>query len=271
LKRVVLGSLRLLSGIWPLAGIRTAHVLARLTAPLGFGIGLEWLASAFPHLGPDALRAARRRTWAGFLKGEALEAAIVRAGSRGYPRVVTEALASLAAPTILASVHVGPFQATGAVLRLLPGETMALTRGQYVRSSDVTLVEGGEDEWERANAFARAVATLRRDGFVLITVDAFTPDEYEPSWIEAPMLGRTIRFARGAFALARITHTPIRPLATRWRGTRLEISVGDEIDPTLAEGAMAAAVARWFEGYLRESPGEVTVFILERLRSAAFR
>jgi lauroyl/myristoyl acyltransferase len=272
LKRVVLASLRLLSGIWPRAGIRAAHALAGVTGPLGFGIAPEWLASVFPELGPGALRATRRQTWATFLKGEALEGAIVRAGRRGYPRVALDpAFSAMAPPLILASMHIGPFQGIGAAVRLLPGEVMGLTRGQYLRPTDLTLVEGGEDEQRRAQAFGRALATLRRDGFVLITVDAFTPGEYEPSSIEVPMLGSTIRLARGAFALARITGTPVRPIASRWRGTRLEVCVGDPVASALGEEGMAAAVGGWFERYLRASPGEVSVFILERLRPAAPR
>lgn len=264
--------LGLLGGRWPSAGVRVADTLARLTGGLGFGIAPEWLTTVFPELTPDALRAARRRTWAAFLKGTALEAGVARVGRRAYPRLVHDpAFAALEPPVILASMHVGPFQAIGAALRLLPGAKLAVTRGQYEQPADVKVMAGGEDEWARARTFHHALTTLREGGSVLITVDAFTPGEYDVSSIEAPMLGGTVSLARGAFALARVSGVPIRPLVARWRGTQLELSVGEAISPALGEEAMAAATARWVERYLRERPGEISVFLLERLRPPAHR
>lgn len=272
MKTVVLAALRLLAGIWPRAGIGVASTLARLSGRFGFGIAEDWLSTVFPELTPDELRATRRRTWAGFLKGEALEAAMVRAGRRGYPRVVRDAgFTALEPPLIFASVHVGPYQGIGALLRLLPGEVVALTRGQYAREADVGLVSGGEDRWARARAFSRALATLRRGGFVYISVDAFTPDDYDVSSIDVPMLGGTFPLARGAFALARVTGAPVVPLVAHWQRTELDFSVGDPIPPELGEEAMAAATARWFEDYLLERPGQISVFMLERLRTAERR
>jgi lauroyl/myristoyl acyltransferase len=268
LKRTVLAGLWLLAGIWPRTGLRVAHVLARLTGRFGFGIAPERLAEAFPDLPPDALLAVRRRTWAGFLKGEAIEAAMVRAGRRGYPPVrMNPAFAALEPPVILVTFHIGPYQAIGAALRLLPGDVVALTRDQYKRQADVTLLPGGENERQRVRAFRRALSTLRSPGFVLITVDAVTPGDYEVSSVEAPLLGGTILLARGAFALARISGAPVVPVIARWRGTELELVLGDAISPTLDETAMAAATAQWAESYLREFPGEVSVFVLERLRA----
>jgi hypothetical protein len=268
LKRPVLAALRLLAGVWPRGGIRVAHALAWLTGPFGFGIALEWLAAVFPDLSPDALRAARRGTWSGFLKGEALEAAMVRAGRRGYPPLVPDPeFTALEPPLIFASFHVGPFQGIGAALRVLPGEAIAVTRGQFEEGrADVTLVSGGESEWERARTFYRAVVALRARSSLLITVDANTPDDYDVSTIDAPMFGGTLPLARGAFALSRVSGVPITPLVARWRGTELEVVVGDPISPDLGEAAMAAATARWVEDYLRERPGESSVFMLERLR-----
>jgi lauroyl/myristoyl acyltransferase len=271
LKRVVIAALRLAAGRRPRAALLLAHALARLTAPLGFGIALEWLATVFPGLAADELRAARRRTWAGFLKGEALEAGLVRVGSGAYPPVVpgsSQAMA-LEPPLILVTFHVGPYQGIGAALRLLPAEVLAIARGQYATQADITLVSAGEDRWARAGTFHRALTALRSGTFLLFTVDAYTPGAFDVSSIDVPLLGGTLPLARGAFALARVSGAPIVPLVGRWRGTELEMVVGEPIPAALGEAEMAAATARWLEGYLRANPGEISVFVLERLRPGA--
>jgi hypothetical protein len=88
---------------------------------------------------------------------------------------------------------------------------------------------------------------------------------YDAATLEAPMLGTTISLARGPFALARITHTAIVPLAARQAGRRIAISTGDPIAPDVGEQAMAVAAAAWLEGYLREFPGEISLRTLEIL------
>jgi lauroyl/myristoyl acyltransferase len=242
-------------------------VLATVTRPLRrHGIAAEPLAEVFPDLPPEARRVVRQRTWECFLKGEAVEAGVGRGfGPGDYPRIVPNpAVSALPSPIIVASFHVGPFQALGAVVRTLPGELVAVDRGQFGPRPDVTMLRRGDDEWERARTFNRALSTLRRGGAVVVTVDGFHPDDSIPT-IEVPMLGRSLPLARGAFALARISRTRVVPIVTRWRGTAMEVTVGDPIAPDLGEAGMAAAVGAWVEGYLRRRPGEVSVFLLERL------
>jgi lauroyl/myristoyl acyltransferase len=85
--------------------------------------------------------------------------------------------------------------------------------------------------------------------------------------IEVPLLGRTLPLARGAFALARIADVPIIPIVPRWRGTAIEVEIGEPMRLGAdGERGMAEAIAAWIERYLRERPGETSVFMLERLQ-----
>jgi hypothetical protein len=111
------------------------------------------------------------------------------------------------------------------------------------------------------------VTHLRGGGFVFTTLDGgYREGGYDAATVEAPMLGGTISLARGGFALARMSGTPIMPMAARGSGRKVTITCGNPIPPALGEDAMAAAAARWLGGYLREYPGEVSLRTLEVLR-----
>jgi hypothetical protein len=268
LKRLVVGALRSLAAFWPRAGVGAANALAAITRPFGRGIAVEWLARTFPDLGPEARRTVRQRTWASFLKGEAVDAAVRhRSGRRAYPRLVrSAAIHELRPPLILASFHIGPHQALAAVLRSLPADVLGIDRGQFRPRGDFTLLPAGEDEWERARTFHRALAGLRAGAFVFVNLDAHHPDEFDVSTIDVPVLGRTLPLARGAFALARLSGAPVVPLVARWHGTAIEVVMGDAIPAAESERDMALAAGAWIDGYLRDRPGEISVFLLERLR-----
>lgn len=269
----MIAALRQLAGRRPRAAVVVAHWLAALTRPLGHGIAEERIAAAFPALAPAARRAVRRRTWAGFLKGEAVDAAVARhGGARAYPRVVPNpSLEGLRPPLILASFHVGPYPALGAALAGSPVRVVGIDRGQYGITHDLTTLAGGEDEWERARTFQRSLSALRSESFVIVMLDGQHPEEYPVSAIEVPVLGRRLPLARGAFALARLARTPVVPIVARWRGTAIEVTLGDPIAPELGEAEMAAAAGEWIDRYLRERPGEITVFMLDRLTPAPTR
>jgi lauroyl/myristoyl acyltransferase len=268
LKTALIRALRLFASRRPRLAFSLAGGLAWLSRPLGRGIGEERLAGVFPELSPDELRAARRRTWSTFLRGEALDAALARPNRRPVnPELVPQsALDELRAPLIIASFHIGPFAALGAALERLPGDVLAVHRGGFAPRPGVTHVHIGPGEWERARVFHRAVTTLRGGGFLFTAVDGHAVDGYYASTVDAPMFGGTVSFARGAFALARITGTPIVLLAARWRGSRVEVAVSDPIAPEGGEEAMATGAARWLESYLREFPGEMSLRMLEILR-----
>ena len=265
LKPVVVGLLRRMGARSPALGIRAAHAIANLTRPLGRGIDHGRLAAAFPELGPPAQHTARQRTWENFLKEQAVEAAVMHGR---YPQLVPDPrLVELRPPLVLASFHVGPLPALAPLLAQLPGEVVALDRGQFGALPNLPVLPGGEDTAARAAAFNRALAALRSGGFAFITIDAFHPQEFEVAAIEVPLLGRTLPLARGAFALSRIAGVPLVPLVARWRGTAVEVELGDPISPGPGgERALAEKAAAWVENYLRARPGEMSVFMLERLR-----
>ena len=265
MKAAVLAVLRGLAALSPRGSLLVAHLIAVATRPLGHGIADDWLATVFPDLPPDARRVAKQGTWESFLKGEALDA-VVRRGVRDLPRTIpAPALDQVRPPAVVASFHIGPFQALGPVLVALGAPSVALAREQYRERPDMLLLHRGGDVWERARTFVRTLDELRSGRFVVVTVDGLPVGDHPIPSIQVPMLGRSMAFARGPFALARLGRVAIVPMVTRWRGTAMELIVGDPIAPDRDEPAMAAALAGWLERYLRERPGEISVFLLERL------
>jgi hypothetical protein len=266
-KTALIRALRWLATASPHAGFALARALAWLSQPLGRGIPEERIATVFPELPPASLRAARRRTWSTFIRTEALDAGLERPGPAGvYPEILPNpALDHLRGPSIVAAFHVGPFPALGAVLERLPGEVLVLHRGSFAPRRSLTLVRSGETEWERARALHQAVTTLRDGGFVFTAMDGVGDNGYVSSTVEAPLLGGSVELARGGFALARITRTPIVLLFARWSGSSVEIFSADPIPPEQDESVMAAAAARRLEDYLREFPGEIAPRTLEIL------
>ena len=262
LKSALVRAVQLVARLSPRNGIRAAGVAARLTRPLDRGVPKERLAAAHPDLSPGALRNARAQIWSSFLRGEALEAVLASGGSARLHIAPNDRLAGLRGPIILASVHTGPLHALGPALGRLGADVLVLEHGVRQSRPGATLLPVGDDEWQRARTFHRAVTTLRAGGVVFMAIDGF-----HGSVIEVPMLGGTMPVARGAFALARITNAPILPLVARWRGISVEITCGDPIAPSSEEDAMARAMAGWLERYLRESPGEVSLRTLELLRA----
>ncbi|HEY0631088.1 MAG TPA: hypothetical protein VGC98_03455 [Thermoleophilaceae bacterium] len=265
MKRLVIATLRWLGARSAILGVLVAQALAWLTRPLGHGIDEDLLTLLFPELDLTATRAARQRTWENFLKGEAVEAAVMR--GRFPPLVPNPQLSGLRPPLVLASFHVGPWPAAAAALVELPGHVLGLDRGQFGPLPNLTVLPGGEDTGARAAAFYRALSALRSGGFAFITVDAFHKEEFDVASIEVPMLGRTLPLARGAFALARIACVPIVPIVVRWRGTAMEVELGTTMQVGAGgERSLAEAAASWIERYVRARPGEMSVFMLERLQ-----
>lgn len=264
-------ALRAVAGRWPRLSFALARVLAWLSRPLGRGIAEERLADAFPQLSGAELRAVRRDTWRNFLQNEALDAALARPGRLArYPRVsLDRRFTELSPPLVLVSFHVGPFRAVGAALERLDGDVLVLHRGNFAPLRGLTLVRSGDDEWARARALKQAVAMLRAGGFVYLAMDGFGEEGYDAATIEAPLLGGSIGLARGGLALARMTGTPLVPIAARWRGNHAGIVCGDPIPPSSDEHAMAASLTRWLERLLLETPGEITLRTLTIFRPSA--
>jgi hypothetical protein len=266
LKRLVLGCLRRLAARSPRLGLLLAELVLVVTRRRRQGIADGQIAALFPRLDAAARRAVSTRTWENFLKGEAAEAAVI--GGRYPPLLAGPRLRALRPPLVVASFHVGPFPALGAALAELPGEVLGLDRGQFGAGTGVKVIPGGEDEGARARAFHAALAALRRGDSVCLTVDGQHPDEFAVATIEVPLLGRTLPLARGAFALARLADVPVVPVVARWRGGGVEVEAGKAVEPGRGEEATARAIAAWFEDYLLARPGEITPFLLARLRPA---
>jgi len=173
--------------------------------------------------------------------------------------VPTQSLEALRPPIILGTFHLGALLALGAALERVPGRVLVLRRrvsGAAVPSRlTIELTEG--DEQHRARVFYRALDWLRGGDSVFMPLD---PEEAVR--IAVPFRGRSLLLARGPFAMSRIMQVPIVPIIARWRGSRIEIIVGDPIAPADDEAAIAAEAAAWLERYLLESPLDISKRIL---------
>ncbi len=154
-------------------------------------------------------------------------------------------------PLIFGTFHLGALGAIGTMLGDLPANVLVLRATPKLArpQPNVTIEATRGDEQHRARVFHRALQYLQNKQFVFVTLD---PEE--ATRIAAPFRGRTLQLARGPFALARITQTPIVPVIARWRNARVELVFGDAIDAMSDEAAIAARVALWLEKYLEENP-----------------
>jgi lauroyl/myristoyl acyltransferase len=246
--------LRAVAARRPRQSFTLARALAYVTLPLSRQVTAAQVRTVFSQLDDAAAKRVRRSVLATSLGADALHAALEQGGKRPlYPEVrPNEAIATLRPPLILATFHLGPLAALGPVLMDVPGHVLALHRHRWPNRIGLDMLEVGDGEWGHARSLLRAVETLREGGSVFAVLD-----EDDATTIDAPLLGRTVALARGAFALARMTGTPIVPLAIRWRGSAVEVTFGEPISEA-TEAEMAAAATAWLERYLIESPGEIT-------------
>ncbi|HEY3567704.1 MAG TPA: hypothetical protein VGP73_07205 [Thermoanaerobaculia bacterium] len=175
-----------------------------------------------------------------------------------------ESFSALRPPLILGFFHTGAMQALSAAIERLPGPVLALRQGLLHPPRPPVRIESTEgDGQRRAAAFQSALDHLGAGGFVVVALDVVPGPG-----LRVPCLGRTIELARGPFAMARLTGTPLLPLAARWRGGEVEIETGDPLAappaaaPEAWESALAAAAAHWLERYLLGSPAEVGLSLL---------
>jgi hypothetical protein len=162
-------------------------------------------------------------------------------------------------------------------LEQLPGPVLALRHGPlHTAAPPLEIVTTEGDEQCRAAVFGRALIHLQRGGFVVLALDVVPG-----TGLRVPCLGRTVELARGPFALARLTGAPLVPLVARWRRSGVEVLTGEPldsletkpardpvVDPSAWESALAAAAARWLEGYLQETPAELGLGLLRILLSS---
>lgn len=204
--------------------------------------------SLFPNA--DAGRVLRRMSIT-HVRTQLVDGWIRRDGFAPFRRLVrqNDAIAQLRPPMIIGAFHIGPPFGLGVLREGLNGETLVL-RGSV-----------GSTDQQRAAMFHRAVEQLRAGGFVVAAIDPHAAQR-----IEVPFLGRTLRLARGPFAMARIARVPIVTVVARWEGDQVELIVGDAL-AVGDEQMMAESAARWLETYLRERPGELSYRIRELMSS----
>lgn len=223
----------------------------------------EEVRALFPHLDP---RAASRVAWSiGGLeaRNRILAASLRRAGLDPLRPLVRDSLPPLHPPLLLGTFHVGAMHTLGPVLERLPGPVLALRHGPLYRPRPpVEMLSTEGDDQRRAAVFQRALAHLTGGGFVVMALDVVPG-----AGLRVPCLGRTVDLARGPFALARLTGSPIRPLVARWQAGQVEIALGEPLAagfrPT--EDALAESAARWLADYLLASPAETGLGLLRAL------
>jgi lauroyl/myristoyl acyltransferase len=158
-------------------------------------------------------------------------------------------------PRILAMFHVGALHAIGAALERL-GRPVLAARAKgllFTPRPPLEIAVVDDTPESRAALLHRALQHLRGGGSVALAIDEVPGDA-----IETRCLGRTLRLAPGAFALARWSGVPIVPITARWTGSTIRVDAGHEL-------ASPGDAAAWLEDYLRESPSELTLGLLRKL------
>lgn len=203
-----------------------------------------------------------RQTQARRARDSVLLECMSRTGIGPMQRLVRKnaAIAALRPSMVVGTFHVGPTPALSVAVEQLSGPVFAIRRTELAmaRAANVTVETAVGDEQRRALAFHRALEQLRNGGFVFMALD---PEHAYR--IEVPFLGRKIQLARGGFAMARLARVPIVPMIARWRGTDVEVIVGEPIAADDDEQVMAAAAARWLERYVLDNPEELSPRIVE--------
>ena len=241
---------------WPRLAMRAADLFGTF---LPHAMHADAIHALLP--GADAKHIARKAQRVR-MRNVVLMASVTRFGIAPIRALVlpSETLATLGGPVIIATFHIGPFPALLSAVEQLPGSVMVIRRNElaHVRAANVTVAGAGGNEQQRVLSFHRALNQLRGGGFVVMALD---PEE--ANRIDVPFRGRTLRLARGAFALARLARVPIVPIVTRWRGADIEIVSGEAIPPGDDEQVLAEAAADWLERYLLATPDELSARIVE--------
>jgi lauroyl/myristoyl acyltransferase len=242
---------------WPRLTLRGADLLAPAMRRLRRVPSAADLRRVFGHLDAAGAEALRKRMLREEMRREVLVTWLLTGGRARVRRLLQNRgpLRLPPPPLILATFHIGPVHALGAVIESQPAPLLALAKATFVR-------DGFSDEQNRVAAFYEATRVLQRGGLVLMAVD---PDD--ATWIRVPFFGGTLPLARGAFALARATGAPIVPLAARWSGTSIDVVVGEPLTAAGAdaEQSLAASIARWLEDYLRQHPEEISPRIVNMM------
>ena len=167
---------------------------------------------------------------------------------------VSDALSAITGPCILTTFHVGAVHAIGAALEQLRSPVLSLRAGRLFEPRpplEVLSTLGNAEA--RAAVVLRAQQQLRDRGIVVLALDVV-----QDQFIGTRCLGRTLRIAPGAFALAQRSGAPIVPMTARWERSAVRVDIGEAI-------VTPGDVAAWLERYLLASPSELTLGLLRML------
>ena len=257
---------------------RTALSLACASGALRNRFTRRWptpeeVATLFPHLSARGARNVATAIGALEERNEVLVRSIRRTGVETLRPLVSPspALARLTAPCILGTFHVGALHTIGVALEAAGRPVLAFREGVlFTPRAPIEVQSTAGNEQERAAAFLRALAQLRRGGIVLMSLDM-----PRGAVIETSCLAQQLPLARGAFALAQRSGAAIVPTVVRWRGAHAEVEIDAPLqvpatvdrsgDPAAFERRLAQSAASWLERYLQRAPHELTLGLLREL------
>lgn len=267
LARFAFGTYERLLSLLAAVAPRSAFAAARAAGSLRHRLSRRWpaadeVARILPGLRTEEAAAIARR----IAEEEAMQRVLAKAmrwfGTAPLRDVVSmdAALEAIRGPAILTLFHAGALHAVGAALERLPVPVLAFRQGVLLRPRGaLTSVTDLDTDAERAAAFHRALVHLRGRGIVAMTAD-LAPG----AAIDVPLFGRTLRLARGPFALARLTGAPLVPVAVRREGDRIVVSSAEPIAGG-DERTMALALGAWLEAWLREHPADLSLALVNEL------
>jgi hypothetical protein len=240
---------------------RFAYSLADRLGALRNRVTGRWPTAAevrtlFRHLDKRSAADIAARIGALHERNRVLVHCVVRHGIASVRPLVfaSENFESIRGPMILATFHIGAVHAFGPALERLPSPVLAFREGAIFSPGGALEIQstlGGEQA--RAGALHHALRHLTSGGIVLLALDAA-----RGAATEVQCLGRRLRIASGAFALARWTSAPIQLVAARWKGHRVAIETAEAV-------STPDDAARWLERYLLEAPSEMTLGLLRNL------
>ncbi len=173
-------------------------------------------------------------------------------------------------PAILIGWHLGAVCGVAATVTRSRLPMLVVHRDAlYDPDRSLDLVVTGTSMAMRRQVARRATRHLDAGGVVALAVDV--PDVSLTAGVRC--LGRTVQFARGPFALARMTGADIAPIVPRWSADhRILLDVGaplfaDGDDEDAFESRAAARAAGWLEQYVLARPAQLWVILLRWLLS----
>jgi hypothetical protein len=169
-------------------------------------------------------------------------------------------------PYVIGFAHVGTYEALGPSLERLSAPVLLWRDGAFHASTarlEIVTTEGGAER--RAGAFLQAVACLQSGGIVATALDVLAADG-----LPVELLDRSVRLARGPFALARRVSASLIPLVGVEETGRVRIVAGAPLvakrfDGDAGEARLAQRAAAWFDSFLRQQPGELGLGLLRSL------